>query len=90
MWKTLPAVDFNGTEGFTYTLSDDEGETDTTTVAITVTGVNDVPMAVNGAFTINENTTLNGNVLVDNGKFWEKRGTANKRNLNSEERRKKE
>jgi gliding motility-associated-like protein len=41
-----PAVDFNGTDTFTYTIRDIDGETSTATVTITVTGVNDTPLAV--------------------------------------------
>ena len=39
-----PAFNFNGTSSFTYTVSDDEGLTDSETVTITVIPVNDAPV----------------------------------------------
>ncbi len=42
-----PDADWNGTDNFTYTASDGSGGTDTATVNITVTPVNDAPVAVN-------------------------------------------
>lgn len=41
-----PNADFNGSDSFTYTISDGTGETDTATVNLTVTAVNDDPVAV--------------------------------------------
>ena len=41
-----PDADFNGTDSFTYTVSDGNGGTDTATVLVTVGGVNDTPIAV--------------------------------------------
>jgi Ca2+-binding RTX toxin-like protein len=40
-----PTADFNGTPSFTYTISDGHGGTSTATVNLTVTAVNDAPMA---------------------------------------------
>ena len=40
-----PAADYNGTDSFTYTVSDGNGGTDTGTVNVTVTPVNDAPVA---------------------------------------------
>jgi VCBS repeat-containing protein len=40
-----PAPDFNGQDSFTYTVTDADGETDTATVDILVTPVNDAPVA---------------------------------------------
>ena len=42
-----PAVNFNGTDSFTYTASDGNGEEDTATVTITVNAVNDAPTISN-------------------------------------------
>jgi VCBS repeat-containing protein len=39
-----PAPDFNGSDGFTYTITDSRGGTATGTVGITVTAVNDAPV----------------------------------------------
>lgn len=43
----FPATNFNGTAVITYTISDGQGGTDTATVTITVSPVNDPPVAVN-------------------------------------------
>ena len=43
-----PDADFNGTDSFTYTLSDGQGGTDTATVTVTVAPVNDVPVTAAG------------------------------------------
>ncbi|MFG1311988.1 cadherin-like domain-containing protein, partial [Xanthobacter tagetidis] len=40
-----PDADFNGPASFTYTVSDGKGGTDTATVAVSVTPVNDAPVA---------------------------------------------
>jgi VCBS repeat-containing protein len=42
-----PYADFSGTDEFTYLLFDDSGGEDTATVYVTVTPVNDVPIAYN-------------------------------------------
>jgi VCBS repeat-containing protein len=63
----FPPPDFNGTDTFTYTLTDDQNESDTATVTVTITAINDLPVAVNDAVSVDEDTTLNGNVLLDNG-----------------------
>lgn len=43
-----PAPDFNGTDSFTYTVTDEHGGTATGTVNVTVTPVNDMPYFVKG------------------------------------------
>ena len=40
-----PDPDFNGTDSFTYTVSDGNGGTDTATVNVTINAVNDAPLA---------------------------------------------
>ena len=45
------------TDSFTYTISDGEA-TDTATLVITVTGVNDAPVAVNDTDAVNEDATV--------------------------------
>ena len=43
-----PAENYNGADSFTYTVSDGQGGTDSATVSITVTPVNDAPRAPDG------------------------------------------
>ena len=49
-----PTANFNGTDTFTYQVSDGQGGTDTATVTITVTPVNDRPVADDETFTVAE------------------------------------
>ncbi len=53
-----PALNFNGTDGFTYTLSDGHGGTDTATVTVTVEPVNDAPVAHDQSVATDEDTPL--------------------------------
>ena len=53
-----PAADFNGTETITYTVSDG-ALTATGTFTITVTAVNDAPVAVADTLTVNEDAAIN-------------------------------
>ncbi len=53
-----PALNFNGADSFTYTVSDGNGGTATATVSVTVTSVNDAPVAVNDAATTAEDTAV--------------------------------
>lgn len=54
-------------DSFSYTISDLAGATDTATVSVTVNGVNDAPVAVDDAFSGDEDTQITGNVLLDDG-----------------------
>ncbi|MFD0916229.1 Ig-like domain-containing protein [Pseudahrensia aquimaris] len=63
-----PATDFNGTAtSFAYTVSDDGGASDTGSVAITVTPVNDAPDAASDARDVDEDgaTPLNITLPTD-------------------------
>jgi len=53
-----PALDFNGTDTFTYMANDGLIDSNEATVTITVTPVNDDPMAVDDAYETDEDTTL--------------------------------
>lgn len=55
----FPAVNFFGTETFTYTISDSNGATDTATVTVTVTPVDDSPVAVDDTFDVERSSTNN-------------------------------
>ena len=61
-----PIANFFGTDSFAYTISDGHSGTSTATVTLTVTSVNDAPVAVNDAFSTSENHSVTtGNVLAN-------------------------
>ena len=51
-----PAADFNGDDSFIYIISDGSGGTDTATVQITVTPINDAPLPFELTYPVNEAT----------------------------------
>jgi VCBS repeat-containing protein len=53
-----PAANFNGGDSFTYRASDGTTASNLATVTITVTAVNDAPVAADDAYTTAEDTTL--------------------------------
>ncbi|MBR9863022.1 MAG: tandem-95 repeat protein [Rhodobacteraceae bacterium] len=59
-----PDADFNGTDSFTYTVSDGNGGTDTQTVRIRVDAVNDAPVAQAGTASGDEDTVISGTLLA--------------------------
>ena len=65
-----PAANYNGPDSFTYTVTDPFGGTDTATVSITVTAVNDAPVAQPGSATgLEDAVAITGSVVatdVDN------------------------
>ena len=63
-----PADNFNGAVPLiVYTVTDGQGGFDTSTLQLTMTPVNDDPVAVDDAVTVAETETVSGSVLVDNG-----------------------
>ncbi len=60
-----PNANFNGTDSFTYTISDGQGGIATATVSITVTSVNDGPVAADDARTTPEDVAVNVDVLTN-------------------------
>ena len=60
-----PPLNTNGAVNFTYQVSDGKGGTDTATVTINVTPVNDPPVAGDDSFTTKEDTTLNSKVSTN-------------------------
>src|SRR2546426_2108771 len=55
----MPAPNFNGTDSFTYKASDGQAQSGVATVTITVTPVNDPPVAANDdSYTTPEDTQL--------------------------------
>jgi VCBS repeat-containing protein len=57
-----PATDHVGPASFTYVVSDGAGGTDTATVSLDITD-NQPPVAVSDAFSVDEDSTVAGNVL---------------------------
>lgn len=53
-----PQANFNGTDSFTYTLSDSQGGFSTAQVSLTVNAINDVPVAATDAYSTLENTSF--------------------------------
>ncbi|WP_425046091.1 Ig-like domain-containing protein [Primorskyibacter sp. S87] len=60
-----PNADFNGTDSFTYTVVDGRGGTATGTVNVTVSSVNDPPVATLDAATTNEDQAVTFNPLTN-------------------------
>ena len=54
-----PTANYNGPDSFTYKASDGALDSNTATVTITVAAVNDAPVAVNDAYNVTEDITLN-------------------------------
>ena len=61
-----PAADFNGTEIITYTVSDGTLTDQTGTLTVTVTAVNDAPVAVADTLTITEDSGLKTIDIISN------------------------
>src|SRR5881394_719202 len=55
----IPAANYNGPDSFTYKANDGQADSGIATVSITITGVNDAPVALNDSYTTAEDTTLN-------------------------------
>jgi murein DD-endopeptidase MepM/ murein hydrolase activator NlpD len=53
-----PDADFNGNDGFDYTISDGKGGVDTASVAVAVAAVNDAPVADGQSVNTNKNTAV--------------------------------
>ncbi|MEX0368726.1 MAG: Ig-like domain-containing protein, partial [Ruegeria sp.] len=60
----VPNADFNGTDSFTYVITDGIDET-TVTVTLSVTAQNDAPVAADDAVTTQEDTAITVNVLTN-------------------------
>ena len=60
-----PNANFNGTDTISYTISDGNGGSDTATVIVTVNPVNDAPVAVNDAASVNEDASVSIDVLAN-------------------------
>ena len=54
-----PAADFYGSDSFTYHANDGTDDSNTATVTITINPTNDAPVAVDDAYSVDEDNTLN-------------------------------
>jgi hypothetical protein len=61
-----PTTNFNGNDGFSYTLNDGNGGITTGNVNITINSVNDIPVAINDVFTTDENSPITSGDLTAN------------------------
>ena len=61
----VPTGDYNGSDSFTYSIVDSDGDTNAATVTITVNSVDDTPVAANDTYSVDEDTTLT--VVVGSG-----------------------
>ncbi len=59
-----PNANFNGTDSFTYHANDGQADSSTVTVTITVSPVNDAPVAQNLSLTTPENTPITSGVVA--------------------------
>jgi VCBS repeat-containing protein len=53
-----PAANYNGADSFTYKANDGQADSNVATVSLTVTPVNDAPVAVDDSYITNEDTTF--------------------------------
>ncbi|WP_340642086.1 Ig-like domain-containing protein [Photobacterium damselae] len=63
-WEYVPNPDFNGEDSFTVVVDDGNGGTDTITVTVNVTPVNDAPVGENVTTETQEETALTGQLTA--------------------------
>lgn len=63
--RYVPRPNYHGTDSFTYTIRNSEGELRTATVSITVVGVNDLPVAENDFFSVMQGSAILMAVMVN-------------------------
>ena len=59
-----PNPDFHGSDSFTFTANDGAGGSDTGTITLTVSAVNDAPVAQDGSASGSEDTPISGTVVA--------------------------
>ncbi|WP_341508907.1 Ig-like domain-containing protein [Photobacterium damselae subsp. damselae] len=77
-WEYVPNPDFNGEDSFTVVVDDGNGGTDTITVTVNVTPVNDAPVGENVTTETQEETAVSGQLTatdVDGDNLTFKPGT---------------
>ena len=75
-----PTANFNGTDSFTFKANDGTANSTDATVTVTVTAVNDAPVAVATSISVTKNTTFNGILVgtdVDGGSLTYSAGSVN-------------
>jgi len=60
----IPLANENSTDSFTFKVNDGSANSNTATVTIIITPVNDAPVANDASFTTNEDTTLTGSLTA--------------------------
>ncbi|MEM7365463.1 MAG: Ig-like domain-containing protein [Pseudomonadota bacterium] len=63
-YSYTPNADFSGSDSFSIVATDDAGLTDAVVINVTVTPVNDAPVATSGPVATAEDTVLNGSVSI--------------------------
>ncbi|HIF9194520.1 TPA: tandem-95 repeat protein, partial [Photobacterium damselae] len=63
-WEYVPNTDFNGEDSFTVVVDDGNGGTDTITVTVNVTPVNDAPVGEDVTAETQEDTTVTGQLTA--------------------------
>ncbi|HIF9241237.1 TPA: Ig-like domain-containing protein, partial [Photobacterium damselae] len=63
-WEYVPNTDFNGEDSFTVVVDDGNGGTDTITVTVNVTPVNDAPVGEDVSAETQEETTVTGQLTA--------------------------
>jgi len=63
-YSYTPAANYNGSDSFTYQVSDGHGGTATAAVSLTINPVDDAPVAQGASFTTAEDTSLTGAVVA--------------------------
>ena len=58
MFVYTPDADFEGTDSFTYVITDVDGDTDVATVVVTITPENDTPTATDDTATVAEDASV--------------------------------
>ncbi|MBM7702908.1 Ig-like domain-containing protein [Metabacillus iocasae] len=64
MFKYMPNENFTGTDTFTVLVTDTQGATAISTVTVKVVAVNDPPVTSDVSYTIDEDTTVSGQVVA--------------------------
>jgi uncharacterized repeat protein (TIGR01451 family) len=70
-----PTADFHGVDSFTYTIEDLDGQLASATVTVTVVPVNDVPVAIDDAGSVDEDSVGNAFAVLSNDRVGDAPGS---------------